>query len=89
LTGQTFETGSGGQRSLAQVSIKTFASATFDTAPSLLIAQGCHPKVVQEHLGHSSIVVTMELYGQLYLEDRSKVSNALDAAFVSSQLATA
>lgn len=51
------------------------------TAASILIAQGCHPKVVQEHLGHSSIVITMDRYGHLYPEDRSKVSDALDAAF--------
>jgi integrase len=47
----------------------------------MLIAQGCHPKIVQEHLGHSSIVLTMDRHGHLYPEDRSRVSNALDAAF--------
>jgi integrase len=59
------------------------------TAASMLIAQGCHPKVVQEHLGHSSIILTMDRYGHLYPEDRSKVSDALDAAFLSSGRATA
>ena len=59
------------------------------TAASMLIAQGCHPKVVQEHLGHSSIVITMDRYGHLYPEDRSKVSDALDAAFASGEEATA
>lgn len=53
------------------------------TAASILIAQGCHPKVVQEHLGHSSIVLTMDRYGHLYPRDRSKVSDALDTAFAS------
>ncbi len=51
------------------------------TAASMLIAQGCHPKVVQEHLGHGSIVITMDRYGHLYPDDRSKVTDALDAAF--------
>jgi integrase len=51
------------------------------TAASILIAQGCQPKYIQEHLGHSSIVVTMDRYGHLYPEARNEVSNALDAAF--------
>lgn len=59
------------------------------TAASILIAQGCHPKVVQEQLGHSSIVITMDRYGHLYPEDRAKVSDALDAAFESREEATA
>jgi integrase len=54
-----------------------------------LIAQDCHPKVVQEHLGHSSIVITMDRYGHLYPEDRSKVANALDAAFATGREVTA
>ncbi len=29
---------------------------------SLLLAEGVHPKVVQEMLGHSSIAVTMDVY---------------------------
>jgi integrase len=32
------------------------------TCASMLLAQGVHPKVVQEMLGHSSIVTTMDLY---------------------------
>lgn len=51
------------------------------TAASILIAQDCQAKVVQEHLGHKSIIITMDRYGHLYPEDRSKVSDALDAAF--------
>jgi len=59
------------------------------TAASILIAEGCQAKVVQEHLGHKSIVITMDRYGHLYPEDRSKVSNALDAAFARRGGATA
>jgi integrase len=59
------------------------------TAASILIAQGAHPKVVQEHLGHSSIVITMDRYGHLYPEDRTKVADALDAAFSAARRATA
>lgn len=51
------------------------------TAASILIAEGCQAKVIQEHLGHKSITITMDRYGHLYPEDRSKVSDALDNAF--------
>jgi integrase len=33
---------------------------------SLLIAQGEHPKAIQEQLGHSSIQVTIDRYGHLF-----------------------
>ena len=59
------------------------------TAASMLIAQGGRPKVVLEHLGHSSIILTMDRYGHMYPEDRSKVADALDAAILSSGRATA
>lgn len=36
------------------------------TCVSLLIAQGGHPKVVMERLGHSSITVTLDRYGHLF-----------------------
>jgi integrase len=51
------------------------------TAASILINQGLHPKIVQQHLGHSSIVVTMDRYGHLYPSDIERVQDALDAAF--------
>lgn len=51
------------------------------TAASLLIAQGTHPKVIQEHLGHSSIAITMDRYGHLYPSERPRVAAALDEVF--------
>jgi len=51
------------------------------TAASILINQGLHPKIVQQHLGHSSIVVTMDRYGHLYPSDTERVQDVLDAAF--------
>jgi integrase len=33
---------------------------------SLLIEQGAHPKYIQEQAGHSSIQVTMDIYGHLF-----------------------
>lgn len=35
------------------------------TAATLLIAQGVHPKVMQERLGHSSAATTLDYYGHL------------------------
>jgi integrase len=35
------------------------------TAATLLLTQGVHPRVVMELLGHSSIVVTMNIYSHL------------------------
>ena len=35
------------------------------TAATLLLAQECHPNVVQELLGHSSIAVTMDIYSHV------------------------
>jgi integrase len=36
------------------------------THASLLIAQGEHPKVIQERLGHASIKTTLDIYGHLF-----------------------
>lgn len=33
---------------------------------SLLIAEGVHPKVIQHRLGHTSITVTLDVYGHLF-----------------------
>lgn len=35
------------------------------TAATLMLAQGVHPKIVQERLGHSSIKVTLDLYSHV------------------------
>ncbi len=51
------------------------------TGASILIDQELQPKIVQQHLGHSSIVVTMDRYGHLYPSDDERVQDALDAAF--------
>jgi integrase len=51
-------------------------------AASLLIAQGTHPKIIQEHLGHSSIAITMDRYGHLYPSARTQVAAALDDVYL-------
>jgi integrase len=49
------------------------------TGASILTNQGLHPNVVQQHLGHSSIVVTMDHYGHLYRSDKERVLDVLEA----------
>jgi len=51
------------------------------TAAAILIANGGHPKVVQERLGHSSITLTMDRYGKLYEGHDVDVAERLDKVF--------
>jgi integrase len=51
------------------------------TCASLLIAQGAHPKAIQEHLGHSSIQVTLDRYGHLFDDVRERMAEGLDATY--------
>jgi integrase len=50
------------------------------TTASLLIAQGAHPKIIQERLGHSSITTTMNRYGHLFDGLDATLIDGLDAA---------
>ena len=50
------------------------------TCASLLIAQGAHPKVIQERLGHASITTTMNRYGHLFEGHDTELIDGLDAA---------
>jgi site-specific recombinase XerC len=50
------------------------------TCAALLIAQGAHPKAIQAQLGHSSIQVTLDLYGHLFPDDMDRLASQLDAA---------
>ena len=47
------------------------------TYASLLIAQGKHPKNIQTQLGHSSIKVTMDIYGHLTETVNQKAASIL------------
>jgi len=51
------------------------------TAAALMIANGEHPKAVQERLGHSSIAITMDRYGKLYPGADAEVADRLDETF--------
>ena len=54
---------------------------------SILIHQGVHPAAIKDHLGHSSIAVTIDRYGHLYPHD-DRVANALQSAWSPSDVAT-
>lgn len=49
------------------------------TAAALAIAQGAHPLVIRERLGHSSITVTMDTYGGLFPRIDEQITERLDA----------
>lgn len=51
------------------------------THAAILIAQGEHPKVIQNRLGHSSIKVTLDTYGHLFDGLDEAAAERLDAAF--------
>lgn len=52
---------------------------------ALLIAQGAHPKEIQERLGHSTIRMTFDRYGHLFPTLDQRLSEGLDAAFRETQ----
>ncbi|MGI8999821.1 MAG: tyrosine-type recombinase/integrase [Candidatus Limnocylindria bacterium] len=49
-------------------------------AATLLLAQGVHPRVVMETLGHSTIAVTMNVYSQVVPALQREAADRLDAA---------
>jgi integrase len=51
------------------------------TAVALAIANGAHPKAIQERMGHSSITVTLDRYGHLFPSLGQEIANGLDATF--------
>jgi integrase len=49
------------------------------TAAAVAIAEGAHPKAIQERLGHSSIRVTLDVYGHLFPGLGAELADRLDA----------
>lgn len=47
------------------------------TAAALMIAEGAHPEKIKRHLGHSSITVTMDVYGHLFPADDEALAERL------------
>lgn len=52
------------------------------TVASLLVAQGVHPRVVMEILGHSQISLTMNIYAHVLPEAQRAAVATMDALFV-------
>jgi hypothetical protein len=46
-----------------------------------LIAQGAHPKEIQEHLGHSTIRLTFDRYGHLFPHLSERLTDGLEASY--------
>jgi integrase len=57
------------------------------TCAALLIAQGAHPKEIQERLGHSTIQLTFDRYGHLLPTLDERLKDGLDATWRDSQAA--
>ncbi|MBV8980398.1 MAG: site-specific integrase [Acidimicrobiia bacterium] len=51
------------------------------TAVALAIAQGAHPKAIQERMGHSSIQVTLDRYGHLFPGLDERIADGLDEVY--------
>ena len=52
---------------------------------AILIAQGEHPKVIQERLGHASIKTTLDTYGHLFDGLDEAAADRLDATWRASR----
>jgi len=50
------------------------------TCATLLLAQGVHPKVVQEILGHSQISLTLDTYSHVLPHVNSEAALQMDSA---------
>jgi integrase len=51
------------------------------TSATLLLAQGMHPTIVQERLGHADIAMTLNRYSHVTPEMQRQAADVLDAAF--------
>jgi integrase len=51
------------------------------TAATFLLADGVHPKVVQELLGHSTITLTLDTYGHVILAMHAELAERMDGLF--------
>jgi integrase len=58
------------------------------TYASLLIAEGAHPKLISEQLGHASVQITLDRYGHLMDQSYGDASAALEAALFGSAART-
>jgi hypothetical protein len=56
------------------------------TCAALVIAQGAHPRAIADRLGHSTIRVTMDVYGHLPPGVDEALTAGLEATRVAAQL---
>ena len=47
------------------------------THAALLLVSGAHPKVVQERLGHSTVAITLDLYGHVLPELQRSAADSM------------
>jgi integrase len=50
------------------------------TSATLLLAEGVHPKIVQERLGHATVSMTLDRYSHVTPGMQRQAADALDAA---------
>lgn len=55
------------------------------TAASVMIMQGIHAKTISERLGHSSIKITMDIYGHVMQETDQGAADSMDFLFRSNK----
>jgi integrase len=55
------------------------------SAVAFLISQGAHPEAIKRYMGHSSISVTMDVYGHLFPSDAEDLADKLNELFRRSQ----
>jgi integrase len=51
------------------------------TAAALLIGQGAHPRAVMERLGHSSVQVSLDVYGHLFPAVDAALTDGLERIY--------
>ena len=51
------------------------------TSATMLLAQGIHPKIIQERLGGSNISMTLDRYSHVTMDMQRVAADAFDAAF--------
>ena len=51
------------------------------TAATLLLKENVHPKVVQEMLGHSSIMLTLDTYSHILPDIQQEAADKMEKMF--------
>ena len=51
------------------------------TCATLLLTKGVHPKIVQEMLGHSSIIITLDIYSHVLPNMQERAVSAMEDIF--------